>query len=307
MSSDPSRAIVSDEHQAAFPKLSDEQLALLHRRGTVRPTAPGDVLFREGDDGYDFVTILAGRVALVDGYGTDEQRELAVREEREFLGELNLLTGERVYVSAVVREPGSVLVVPAADLRELMGSEPQLSDLVLRAFLRRRLRLAGQRTGLQIVGSRYSPDVRRLREFVIRNRQPYAFLDLEQDGQAEGALRRLGLRPAETPVVLLRGGGMLRNPTNAELAAALGVARTPTPTALYDLIVIGAGPAGLGAAVYGRPRGCAPSRSTRWRPAGRRRRRPASRTTSASPRASRATSSRAGRCSSRAGSAPRSS
>ena len=250
------RAHTTDEQQAAFPKLSDEQLDVLAGAGIVRTTVAGDVLFREGDDRYDFFTILEGAVALVDGHGTTSERELAVREEREFLGELNLLTGERVYVTAVVRQAGSVLEVPAAELRRIMGSEPQLSDLLLRAFLRRRARLTGQRSGLQLIGSRFSPDVRRLREFLIRNRQPFGFVDLEDDAQAEIALREVGLTPGETPVTLLRGGSVLRNPSNAELAGALGLARTTTTTiARQDLIVVGAGPAGLGAAVYGASEG----------------------------------------------------
>ena len=216
------------------------------------------MLFREGDEGYDFFTILSGTVALVDGHGTPDERELAVREEREFLGELNLLTGERVYVTAVVREPGAVIEVPAAEVQRIMGAEPQLSDLLLRAFLRRRARLTRQQSGVQLIGSRFSPDVRRLREFLIRNRQPYGFVDLEDDVSAETALRDLGLEPHETPVALVRGGGVLNNPSNAELAAALGLARAATaPAATYDLVVVGGGPAGLGAAVYGASEGLA--------------------------------------------------
>ncbi len=248
----------TDEQQAAFPKLSDEQLDVLRACGRVRVTRVGEVLFREGDDAYDFFIVLEGTVAVVDGYGEPAERELAVRERREFLGELNLLTGGRVYVTAVVREAGSVIQVPAAEVRRIMASEQQLSDLLLRAFLRRRARLTGQGTGPQIIGSRFSPDVRRLREFLIRNRQPYGFIDVEDDVQAEAVLRHVGLTPDETPVALVRGGGVLRNPSNAVLAGALGQARAAAvPAATYDLVVIGAGPAGLGAAVYGASEGLA--------------------------------------------------
>ena len=245
----------TDEQQVALARLSGEQLALLRDHGEVRRTQAGDVLFREGGDADEFIAILSGRVAVVDGHGTPHERVLGLRRPREFLGELNLLTGERLYLTAIVQEPGEVVAVPAPALQALIGSHSRLSDLIVRAFLARRTWLTQQRSGAQIVGSRFSPDVRRLREFLVRNRQPYAFLDLETDRAAALALDGLGLTPSETPVVLLRGGDLLRNPSTQQLARALGIRRPARPAATADLLIVGAGPAGLGAAVYGASEG----------------------------------------------------
>src|SRR5918998_1740404 len=174
----------ADQQLAAFPELDDAQLAVLHRYGSVRPIAPGDVLFRAGDATYDFFVVLAGEVAIHDG-----ERLLRVQGPRGFLGELNLLTGQAVYLTATAREAGEALVVPAAALRTIMGEEPLLSDLVLRAFLLRRSILIGEQAGMKIVGWRYSAETRRLLEFAARNRLPHAFVEVEQDAAAETLLR----------------------------------------------------------------------------------------------------------------------
>jgi thioredoxin reductase (NADPH) len=172
-----------------------------------------------------------------------------------FLGELNLLTGQTVFLTAEVRQPGEVVVVPAETLRDLVAKDSALGDLILRAYLLRRSMLIGLGAGFRIVGSRYSPDFRRLREFAARNRLPHRWIDLEEDSEAEELLRQLGIKPEETPVVLLNGTEVLRNPTNAELARRLGL-RASTPTGMvWDLVVIGSGPAGLAAAVYGASEG----------------------------------------------------
>jgi thioredoxin reductase (NADPH) len=239
----------------AYPRLSDAQLELLSSYGQTRPVSVGDVLFREGDSTCDFYVVKAGMVAILEGYGTDQERVLGVHGPRRFLGELNLLTGQAVFVTAVVGQPGEVLVVPLARLRALVSHDPSLGNLILRAYILRRSRLIELGSGFRIMGSRYSPDSRRLRDFAARNRLPCRFIDLEDDEPAEAMLRRLGVEPTDTPIVIWRGEHVLRNPTNGELASMLGL-RTPTlPGALCDLVVIGAGPAGLAAAVYGASEG----------------------------------------------------
>jgi thioredoxin reductase (NADPH) len=239
----------------AFPRLSEAQIEALSVYGHRRRMQPGEVLFREGDPGCDFFVVLAGNVAIVTGYGGDEH-VISVHGPGRFLGELSLLTGQTVFVTAVVREPGEVLVVPVERLRRLVTGDPVLGDLILRAYLVRRSLLIELGTGFQIVGSRFLPDTRRLRELAARNRLPHRFIDLEQDTAAEALLRRLGVGPEETPVVIWRDH-VLRNPSNAELAQLLGL-RRPTPgTIAHDFIIAGAGPAGLAAAVYGASEGLA--------------------------------------------------
>jgi thioredoxin reductase (NADPH) len=238
----------------AFPRLSDEQLGMLSQHGERRPTRPDEVLFREGDERYDFFVVLEGKVAVVAGYG-GEERLIAVHGPGRFLGELGLLTGQAALATAVVGEPGEMLVVPAERLRELISQDSGFGDLILRAFLLRREMLIGLGTGFTIVGSRYSPDTRRLREFCARNRLPHRWIDLEEDEDAEALLREVGVTPEETPIVIWRGRDVLRKPTNAELATMVGLRLPSAPEDVCDLIVVGTGPAGLAAAVYGASEG----------------------------------------------------
>jgi thioredoxin reductase (NADPH) len=178
-----------------------------------------------------------------------------VHGPRRFLGELNLLTGQTVFVTAVVAESGEVLVVPVDRLRQVVARKPGIGDLILRAYLLRRSWLIGLGTGLKIIGSAYSPDTRRIREFAARNRVPHRWLDLERDPAAEALMRTLGIRPEETPVVILGNNRLLRNPSNAELARVIGLSPRAVTPGLCDLLVIGAGPAGLAAGVYGASEG----------------------------------------------------
>ncbi len=243
------------DDSGAFPRLGGAQLETLSAHGERRPTKVGDLLFREGDASYDFFVILEGKVAIVAGYG-HEERLIALHGPGRFLGELNLLIGHAVYLTGEVREPGEVLVVPAARLREIVAQDQELSDTILRAFVLRRSILVGLGAGIKLVGSRFGRESRRLREFVARNRIPHAWLDVEEDVAADALLREFGIEPADTPVVI-RGEEVLRNPTNAELAGRLGLGTGTRSREVCDLAVVGAGPAGLAAAVYGASEGLA--------------------------------------------------
>jgi thioredoxin reductase (NADPH) len=241
-----------DRH-GAFPRLNDEQRARLRAAGEVRAVRSGEVLFRDGEAGYDFFVVESGVVAIVQGYG-QENRVVAVQGPHRFLGELNLLTGAPAYLTAVVRDPGEVIQMAAARLVELVSEDEELSNLILRAYLSRREILIDLETGVKLVGSRYSRDTRRLREFLARNRMPYQWMDLEDDEEADTLLQALGVEPAETPVVI-GGRGVLRNPSNAQLAAMLGFGSRGAPPAMCDLVIVGGGPAGLAAALYGASEG----------------------------------------------------
>jgi thioredoxin reductase (NADPH) len=242
-----------DRH-GAFPRLNEEQLETLAALGERLEVESGDVLFREGDDSYDFYAVESGAVAIVQGFGA-EDRVIAVHGRNRFLGELNLLSGQRVYLTAVVRDPGQLIRVPAQRLREVVARDQELSDLIVAAFLARRSILIDVGTGLRLIGSRFSPDARRLREFLARNRMPYIWVDLEEDADAEALLRGLGVEAADTPVVTWSGTQLLRNPTTQELAAKIGLGAAGPQPALCDVVVVGAGPAGLAAAVYGASEG----------------------------------------------------
>ena len=212
---------------------------------------PGDVLYRAGDVTSDFLVIQHGLVMVRD----EDDRVVGVHGPGRFLGELSLLTGGPSLVSAVVAEAGTVLAVPVGNVHDLVAHDPDFGDLILRAYLQRRSVLIGLGTGPRIIGSRFSADTRRLRDFVARNRIPHRFIDLDQDDEAEALVRTLAIPPEQLPVVIWGDHTVLRNPSNAEVAQLLGL-RSPKPADdLVDLLVVGAGPAGLAAAVYGASEG----------------------------------------------------
>ncbi|HXB48854.1 MAG TPA: FAD-dependent oxidoreductase [Streptosporangiaceae bacterium] len=242
--------------QATSRPLTVDHIATLRRIGEVRPTQAGEVLFREGDRGYDFYVILSGVLKICD-HQAGVERELARGGTGEFVAEMSLLTGERLFTTAVVVEPGEVLVVPVGKLKRLISRDQVLGDLIVRTALARRDWLTHARTGLRIIGSQSQPDTRRLLEFAVRNRLPHVWLDLDADPAADLVLRRHDTRRDQTPVVVMRGGEALRRPSNAEVARAAGIGTAPKPGVAYDVAIIGAGPAGLAAGVYGASEGLA--------------------------------------------------
>jgi thioredoxin reductase (NADPH) len=243
-----------DSH-GGYPRLSDEQIATLSAHGERRRAEAGEVLFHEGDERYDFYVVLEGRVAILQGGDQiDDETLIAVHGPRRFLGELSLLTGQAAFFSAVALEPSELLVVPVERLRQLVTQDTALGDLILRAYLIRRELLIGLGVGFRIVGSHFSPDARRLREFAARNRLPHRWIDVEDDPAAEAMLRSLGIAPKDTPVVIW-GRDVLRNPTNADLARRIGLKGGEAPDGMVDVLVVGAGPSGLAASVYGASEG----------------------------------------------------
>ncbi|MEU6030689.1 FAD-dependent oxidoreductase [Streptomyces tauricus] len=243
------------DRYGAFPRLTPEQLETLGAHGERRRTAEGEVLYREGRPMREFLAILSGTVEIIHDQGGPDERTVAVHGPGRFLGELGLLEGQAAFDTAVMRQAGEILAVPVEWQRTLVGRDPVLGDLILRAYLGRRYLLIGLGAGFRILGSCYSPDTLRLREFAARNRLPHRWVDLEKDKEAEALLRRFAIRPEETPVVLWKGDRVLRNPSNAELARLIGLP-APAPalssdSGRCDVLVVGAGPAGLAASVYG--------------------------------------------------------
>jgi thioredoxin reductase (NADPH) len=234
----------------AYPRLSPEHVERLRRHGVTRVVQPGEVLVDEGQRDRDFYVVLSGKVAAVEGYG----RIVRVHGRYRFLDELGLLTGQPSFVSLVAVAEGEVLAVPVRELNELARQDPKFGDQVVRCYLVRRELLVGSITGIKIIGSRFSADTRRLRELAARNRVPHTWIDLEEDPPAEELLRSLSVSASETPVVIWRNT-ILRNPSNAELARVAGLRAEESPETVCDVVVVGAGPAGLAAAVYGASEG----------------------------------------------------
>lgn len=233
----------------AYPRLSDDQVATLAAGGARRTVGTGEMLVREGERADYFFIILSGKVAVSTVDDAGNRRVTRVHGPGRFLGELGDLEGQAAFYTAEVVEPGEVLVVPTERVRALVAHDPALSDLILRAYLWRRSLLIQEGSGFRIIGSCYSPDTVRLREFAARNRLPHRWFDLERDSRAERLLQRFGVTAQDTPVVIW-GGAVLRNPTNTELAQRVGLPVPDTAPDQSDVVVVGAGPAGLGAAVY---------------------------------------------------------
>jgi thioredoxin reductase (NADPH) len=236
------------------PRLRSDQIQILKRYGRTRETEVGDVLFRAGDTDNDFIVVLEGEVKVGDDF-PGEWRTIGTFHEGRFLGELNMLTGQAMYLTGVVSEAGEILVIPRERLKEVVTEEANISDIILRAFLARRSYMVKTGLGLRIIGSRHSADATRLREFAARNRVPHVWVELEQDPTAEALLDRFGAKPSEAPVTVWQGEDVLKNPTNLEFARTTGLEVDAPLQQTYDLVVVGAGPAGLGASVYGASEG----------------------------------------------------
>ncbi|HXY93467.1 MAG TPA: FAD-dependent oxidoreductase [Acidimicrobiia bacterium] len=239
---------------AAGVVLDDAALAELAAYGTARDVAAGEFLFRAGDRASDFIVILEGEVEII--REDDDQDVIAVHGAGRFLGELNLLTGQRAYLSARVRRPGRVLVISPHEFRRLMSSNVDLADVIFRAFVARRqmLRAGSGSRAVRIIGSRFSAEAMALRAFASRAHLAYTWIDLEEADDVDVLLASMGLRAVHTPVVITPTA-VLRRPTPGEFAEQLGLTFHAEPGYAFDLVVVGGGPAGLAAAVYGASEG----------------------------------------------------
>ncbi len=244
-----------DDEAVAFPTLDESEMAVLDTLGTRRTVRSDEYLYREGDASYDFYVIRSGAAEITVQDGGEEK--IIVRHgPGRFLGELNLLTGMRVYVSARVVEAGEVIVVPASSLRHLLATRPGLGDKILAAFIARRsVLLNGAATAaIRVIGSRFSPESLQLREFLSRSRIPHEWVDADVEGAVEQLLRESDVDPSDLPVVIA-SGVVLRHTTPGELSSYLGLTVDNLPERCFDLVVVGGGPAGLAAAVYGASEG----------------------------------------------------
>jgi len=237
--------------------LGESQLAVLRRYGTEHTVFEGELLFASGDQSYDMIVLLEGNVDIVDHFGEPDANVVITYGPREFLGEMGLLTGQGVYVTAVAATAGRMLRIATPQVKVIMSEEPDLSELILRAFLLRRARMTRLGSGPVLVGSRFDAETRRIIAVLARNRVSSRWLELESSPDAEALLRQLDVPVEELPIVVLPGGALLRNPTNASLLDALGLADANLSEKAEDcdLLVVGGGPAGLAAAVYGASEG----------------------------------------------------
>ena len=242
------------DDSVAFPTLTAADMAVMEGLGTRRPMTAGEYLYREGDATYDFMVLVSGAVEVIANSGQEEQIVVQHGPGR-FLGELNMLSGLRVFVSARVAESGVVIVIPRDRLRRLIATDPALGDTILAAFIARRsVLMTGASASTRLIGSRFCPLCLQVREFLARSRIPYEWLDPDSDQEVEALLEQFGIDPEELPVVIT-SGTVLRRPTPGQLSEYLGLTLESLPERCFDLVVVGGGPAGLAAAVYGASEG----------------------------------------------------
>jgi thioredoxin reductase (NADPH) len=241
----------------AFPVLNDEQIAQIASCAPVIPKhhCDGETLIEIGDRGFKFFIVKSGQIEILD-YSSDEPKTITVHRKGQFTGDISHLTGMPAIFRAVARGDCEVLEISTQALRHVLNQCPGLSDIILQAFIARRqlLRESPDFVGLRVIGSRYSPDTFRIRDFLAKNRVLFTWVDLEAHAEVDQLLKSFGLTEADTPVVACAHLLLLRNPTNQQLANEIGIHR-PLEQAVFDLLVVGAGPAGLAAAVYGASEG----------------------------------------------------
>lgn len=236
----------------AFPTLSDAYIEALSQFGKPSHFKKGETVWEAGEPDMCMYVVVDGDMDILDGR-TGEH--IATHHKGSFSGDVDILSGRPTMVSSRAATDMDVLQVAADCVRSIVGEWPELGEILLRAFLlRRALLVESLTTGPLVVGSRYSPDTLRIREFLTRNHYPVVWEDLEQNADTTRLLKDFHVTEDQTPVVILPNGTLLRVPSNAELAEALGIMR-PVESKLYDLVIIGAGPAGLAAAVYGASEG----------------------------------------------------
>ena len=246
--------VVAEASDRRFPIFPPDVLDELSEFGEPRVLDAGEILYHSGEPKSDFYVVLEGEIEV---FRDDESQQLVVvYHAGQFVGELSLLTGQRTFLAARSTRPGRALAIPRDSFRRLMATKPTISDAIFGALIARRetLRSTSVAETIQIIGSRFSREALALRTFAARNRLAYSWIDLEEAEDVEALLASKGLRVGDSPVVITPNA-ILRHPTPGEFAEQLGLTYHPIPGRTFDLVVIGAGPAGLAASVYGASEG----------------------------------------------------
>jgi thioredoxin reductase (NADPH) len=254
MTTPPVPLTVASNVDHVFPTLTAEQIARVAAHGRARHVAHGEVLAEAGDQSQRFFVVTSGHIEVVRWSGSAEEL-VAVHRRGQFTGEANMLSGRRGLLGMRASEPSEVIEVTRGDLLTLVQTASELSDILMRAFILRRVELIAHGFGdAVLVGSSHDPDTLRIKEFLTRNGHPYSYIDLDRDASVQALLDGFHVAVADVPVLICRGE-VLRSPANQQIAACLGFNDAIDPTRVRDLVIVGAGPAGLAAAVYGASEG----------------------------------------------------
>jgi thioredoxin reductase (NADPH) len=247
--------LTSSRIEKIFPKLTPAQVSRIAAHGHVRSVQSGEVLIEQGDTSVPFFVVITGEVEIVRPCGAHETL-VTVHGSGEFTGEVNMLSGRRSLIRARAIKPCKVIELDHKQMLTLVQTDAELSDILMRAFILRRVELIAAGVGdIVLVGSAYSAGTLRIKEFLMRNGHPYSYIDLERDPDVQNLLDSFQISTNEIPVLICRGQLVLRNPSNQEIADCLGFNESIDQTQVRDLVVIGAGPSGLAAAVYGASEG----------------------------------------------------
>jgi thioredoxin reductase (NADPH) len=235
-------------------KLDDQQIRIVEKRANLKGFRDGETIIAAGTRDPNFYVIKSGEVDVVE-YSAGRPQIIWTSYAKELLGDVSFLSGRASNLSRVARGQVEVFEILPENLRRIIDEEPRLGNVILATLIARMQIMRDLNfTPLRIIGSRFSSDAFRIRDFLTRNRVVFTWVDLEGDSSAEQALRQIGVTEEDTPVVACGNDWILRNPSNKELAGRLGVLTTPKED-VYDLAIVGAGPAGLTAAVYGASEG----------------------------------------------------
>ncbi len=246
---------VASRPEHVFPTLTPEQVARIAVHGRVRPIQRGEVLVQAGDRVVPFFVVASGQLEVVRPSGTSETL-IAVQGPGQFTGEVNMLSGRPVFVRIRASESGQVIEVDREHLLSLVQTDSELSDILMRAFVLRRVELIAHGLGdVVLVGSSHCAGTLRVKEFLTRNGHPYSSIDLDRDAEVQDLLDRFHISMADVPVLICRGEVVLRNPTNQQIADCLGFNEAIDAAQVRDVVIVGGGPAGLAAAVYGASEG----------------------------------------------------
>lgn len=233
-----------------FPTLTPAQIERIAVHGRVRPIRAGEVLIEAGEQVVPFFVVTAGQVEIVRPSSTSETL-VAVHGPGQFTGEVNMLSGRPALLRARAVEAGEVIELDREHFLSLVQTDSQLGELIMRAFILRRVELIARGLGdVVLLGSNHCSGTLRVKEFLTRNGHPYSYIDLDRDADVQVLLDRFHVTVADVPVVICRGEVVLRNPTNQEIADCLGFNEAIDQSQIRDVVIVGAGPAGLAAAVY---------------------------------------------------------
>ena len=247
----PTHSSLDSRHEQMFPVLDAPEIERLRRFGEVRRYGPGEALVKIGDAGHGLTLILAGTVDITQHDGSGAGVPVTTHRAGAFMGELAQLSGRPSLVDAHAREPVEALIIRPDRLRALLIAEAELGERIMRALILRRMGLIESGAGGPVIVGRVGHgDVLRLAGFLSRNGHPHHSLDPETDPEARALIERFHVDPGDLPIVLCPNGSILRNPTETDLGRCVGLVGPIDPDRVYDVAIVGAGPAGLAAAVY---------------------------------------------------------